>query len=324
MFKPLLLLLLFCNPLLSRDYSKPPSLALRNEVSFVSQVTLDSIQKNDSGYLSLHVSPINDIHNQSTNKIVIRVSEAIAKNLKAGNQYIIAYQTHHKVKENGISKFKPNTNGAKLMNVDGAKPAIFKSNKKLLKQFENSPQMAQSKPQEFIENIILGMQETDDKIQDFFVRELINWPSLHPHITKYQFKKLLQIFNTQDLSIASLTAFLETQKNFKNSLGIESMSIKINNQLMSFPVQLEASSQYPSFVLQALKFLQENNFYDRSVISRWLETNIPSITEKALLILNQYEPQYTVELVNKILLKSKINKTSKNVLKRFRKKVTQM
>jgi hypothetical protein len=171
MHKFLLFTLLYSHCVFAKDYTKPPSIALRNEISYVSEVLLTAKNYKNRDRWQLKFNLIKNLHNTSEKNITILVNQSLAKSLELNVHYIIAYQTHVKSKVNGITQYQAYKNGATLIKVEGANPALFRYNKNLVNQLLSKPKQAKNKPQAFIQNIINGMFESDPKIQEFFLRE---------------------------------------------------------------------------------------------------------------------------------------------------------
>ncbi len=317
MHKFFLFILISSNLVFARDYTKPPSIALRNEISFVSEVTLISKKYLEADKWILNFTLSKDLYNESQKEISISDSRKLAKSLELNVKYIIAYQTHKKNKVNGLIKYLPYDNGPVLLRVEGANPAIFRQNKLLISQLQSSPEQAKSHPQAFIANIITGMFEQDPKIREFFVRELINWANLQKDISNDDYIQLAKVFNSSDATIDTMTAFLENRPRLHSSIGVQKLKVKVINLINSFPIDLDPLTNHPSLILHALSFSDSYKLGNWDLYSRWIQSNIPSITEKSLLILNKLDPNNTIKLVKIRLTDTNLDDSSRRVLNRF-------
>jgi len=317
MHKLLLLLLILTNLVFAKDYITPPSIGLRTEVSYVSQMTLNSIKHIEADKWHLSFSLISNIHNESAQEVTILVSRKLAQSLELKVDYVVAYLTHYKTKIMGQKKYLPNTNGAVLMETYGANPAIFRFNKKLVSQLQTYPKHAKANPQKFIDTIINGMFEKDPKIQEFFVRELLNWIDLHQHLSKEHYVRLLKIYNSNTATDDTIAAFLGSSNSFQRSVGVKSLKNKAINILNNFSLDLNPFNNQPSMIYNALLFLEMNDLGNWELYSRWMHCNIPSITEKAILNLKKIDANKTNKLIKSRLQDTLLKDTSRRVLKRF-------
>ena len=261
---------------------------------------------------------MSDIHNISHDEITITVNSELASNLATDVNYIIAYQTHHKTKVNGIKKYKTMPNGPTIIEVDGANPAIFKANTKIKKQLQTDPQTALSNPKLLLESIMTGTQESDPKIQEFFVRELINWSDLHPHISAIELQHLADIFNSPDITVGSMTAILENRPGLNSTVLINNISTKVTDLLRTIPVDLDANTEWPTLLMRAMEFSAKNLSGNWEVYSRWTKSSIPILVEIALAQLEKINPAKTVGLVNRRLADTLLNDASRRLLTRYK------
>lgn len=317
MFKFFIFIIFFIHSASAKDFTKPPSVKLRNEVSFVSEVTLQKKQTQSPGKTLLKFTLLKDLHNKSDNSINISVQSSLAKTLSVNENYIIAYQKVRKSKVRGLKTYIPNENGPFLMNVEGANPAIFRSNPLLIKQLLSSPSMERTNPQKLINDIFTGLSQKDPKIKDFFIRELINWDALHQHLEKKHFEKLLAIYNDLDAPIGLRIALLEPRQLIHQAIGREKFEPIVFNILKYYPVNMDTSSQIPTLVLQALRFIEKNDSIDSNMISRWTRSNASSIAEHALLMLDKSNPSQALESAKDRLENTQIHDTTRRTLTRF-------
>lgn len=310
-------LLLITHVVTARDFTKPTSIALRTEISYVTEATLIEKKHLEAKKWQLKFNMVSEIHNTSPEVLNILVKADLAHSLAINFNYIIAYQTHQKTKVNGLVEYHLLANGPTLMKVEGANPAIFRSNQQLKKQFLIDPKLAQNDPKKLINTIMAGMKAKDPKIQEFFVRELINWVGLPDHLTDTDHQQLLALFNSTESSVGTLVALLENRTALHQAMGIEKMSSKVLSLLRVLPTQMEADSGLPAMVLQALNFSQEHAIGDWHIYSRWIRSNIPSITEKALLALHAINTDKTIDLVKDRNKETHLSDSSRRVLTRY-------
>jgi|GEM_PF-3063445 len=312
-----LLALLSTSVVVAREHTNPPSIALRTETSFVSEVTLASKNYVEQNQWNLKFVLQSNLHNTSKDEITLTVPGKLAKNLVTNVKYIIAYQTHRKFKENGSVKFEMYADGPRLIRVEGANPAIFRLNDKLKSQLQSTPGLLKSEPLLFIQSIMRGIAEDDPKIQEFFVRELINWDGLHAKLSDQDWNQLFEVFNSSDVSVGSITALLENRSVVHNSIGVDRMGTKVVQWLENWSVDMDAASDTPNMVLTALNFAQANQLSEWPLYSRWTRSNIPSVAEKALLILDQLNAPKTKELAMKRMQETMLSDESRRVLGRY-------
>jgi hypothetical protein len=314
--KFLLLFIMFVNIGIGRDFTKPPSVALRTEFSYVSVVQLSSKKSLTKGF-ELNFSLLNDLFNRSNQKIIIVVDKKLESTLEPNKDYIIAYQRFKKTKIEGIPRIVSMPNGPSLLNVEGASPAIFSNNALLAKQLKINPDIAKKDPQLLIDIIFKGISEEDPKIQEFFVRELINWGVIQKNLSRDNFKSLYDVFTSINATPGTLIALLEARANIHKGMSVKKMQLKVKNVLDNIPVNLDQSSETPTLIMRSLDFLKRNNLGDQKIYSRWVRCNIPTISELALLSLSKIDLNKALELANKVIEDSSINSATRRVLKRF-------
>lgn len=312
-------LLFISEAVVARESTQPPSVALRNEISYVCEAMLESKKLNNDLW-QLEFKLIKDIHNTSAHTITLNVKKEVFDNLAIDQNYIISYHTHRKTKVDGLKTYLPLDGGAILAKVQGADPAVFRYNKHLLKQLKSDPESIIKNPKSLIGSLMTGMQTEDPKIQEFFVRELVNWRGLINNLTPLDASRLLDIYNDPDISEGSLIAFLEIRPEFHQLLGTKALYPKVMGLLGSVPVNLDPSSDTPDLIFTALNFLIHHDLGNWDIYSRWLLCNNPSITEKALNKLHQLNPDKTIQLVSSRLNTTLLNDASRRVLNRYNRK----
>lgn len=311
------LMLMFTYVATARDFTKPTSIALRSEVSFVAEATLTEKKFVDADEWLLTFKVIEDIHNKSPSEITTLVQTNLAMSLAVDVNYVIAYETSRKTKVKGVARYLPLKNGPTLMRVEGGNPAIYRSDKRIKQQLLTDPKLAKTDPNQFIEMIMAGIQASDPKIQEFFIRELINWIGLPEHLSQAQLKSLLSVFNSNESSIGTFTALLENRPNFHQSLGIKNMTPQVINFLETLPIQTVPDSDIPGLILQALNFSIKYKTGTWDIYSRWTRSNVPSITEKALLALSDINQEHAIKLAQERLNETHLSDTSRRVLLRY-------
>ncbi len=311
------LMLLFTYVSYARDFTKPTSIALRSEISFVTKATLTEKKFVDADEWQLTFKIIEDIHNKSPSEITTLVQTNLAMSLAIDVNYIIAYATSRKTKVKGVTRYLPLDNGPTLMRVEGGNPAIYRYDERIKQQLVTDPKLAKTDPNRLIEMIMAGIQASDPKIQEFFVRELINWIGLPERLNQNQLKYLLSVFNSNESSIGTLTALLENRPDFHQLLGVKNMTAQVINLLKILPIHTEADSEVPGLVLQALNFSVKYKTGTWDIYSRWTRSNVPSITEKALLALSEINQEHTIKLAQERLNETHLSDTSRRVLLRY-------
>lgn len=315
------LLLLVSFSASTREFTKPPSIELRSEISFVAETVLTNKSFNkEKKRWALTFKLVNDIHNTSENQIKVMVNQDLANTLALNESYVIAYQNHRKAKVDGVKRYLPLQDGPTLLSVQGAEPAVFKNHESIIRQLNTSPDLAQSNPQKLIKNIIDGITIEDPKIRTFFVRELINWNGLYTELNHTQKQQLLTTFLDPNTPTESLLAFVENRPDLHQALDIDKMIEKVSQILIHMPTTQDNQSAVATFVHEALQFLNNHQVRDWDLNHRWLRSDNPSITEVALSQLHIINPQKAQLAVKKRLLETNISDTSRRVLKRYLKK----
>ena len=301
----------------ARDMTKPPSIGLRTEVSYLSVVTLVNKETYNKNKIKLTFSLVKNIHNQSEPEVLIDVAPELANNLSINVEYIIAYYNLKKTRVGEIKKYIPLLNGPQLLSIEGANPAIFKNDPILINQFALSPSLAKKDPQILIQAIFKGLLSDDPKIKEFFVREIINWTSLHQHLKAEHFEQLYSAFISPNGSTGTRVAILEGRSKLHNAIGIERIGKKAIEILYGAPVNLDMNSELPTLILQALKFLDDNKLGSWNDISRWAKTNVPTLSERSLIMLDKIDANKTLELAKSRLLDTYLDEPSRRVIIRF-------
>jgi hypothetical protein len=309
----LFIIFLFSFPTHSRDMTKPPSIGLRTEVSYLSVVTLVNKEKDNTEITQLKFNLIKNIHNKSKAEVVIDVLPELARKLSVKTDYIIAYYKLKKTRVGELKKYIPLLNGPQLLSIEGANPAIFRYNPLLIEHFFLSPSLAKSDPQVLIQSIFKGLLSDDSKIQEFFVREIINWTTLHQHLKSVHFEQLYSAFISPNGSVGTRVAILEGRSKLHKAIGIERLGQKVIEILYGTPVNLDMDSESPTLILQGLKFLDENKLGNWDNISRWAKTNVPTLSERSLLMLAKIDSKKSLELAKNRLLDTFIDEPSRRV-----------
>lgn len=304
----------------AREFTKPPSIALRTEISYVNVVKLIAKTHTEKGTWQLEFENLTDIHNTSEKNFSIMVDSKLADTLAVKEQYIIAYHTHRKTKVDGLSTHLPLKGGPRFAQVQGANPAVFRHNELLLEQIKSNPQKDIKNPHKLIEKILNGMQSQDPKVQEFFVRELTNWLDLPAELTTSDAANILMVFNSPNISAGSLIALLEIRPQLHQLLDVNKMAPKISQLLATLPVNLDLDSELPGLIFTALNFFIEYDLGNWDIYSRWILSNNSSITEKALLKLHQLNPNKTVEWVSLKMNNTILSDASRRVLQRYHRK----
>ena len=131
------------------------------------------------------------------------------------------------------------------------------------------------------------------------------------------FAQLSQVINAGSATEDMLTAFFGSRKSFHRSIGIKLLGTKAINLLTNYPINLDPFSNQSNLILKALAFTELYKLGSWDLYSRWLQSNIASITEKALFNLNKIDQRKTKELVKIRLLDTHISDSSRRVLMRY-------
>lgn len=295
----------------------PPSVALRTEVSYVSVVLLTSITAVDGDLTDLSFQLIENLHNDSSENISIKVPNFLAAQLEIDAEYVIAYETVKKIRDNESKRYVFLSDGPKLMRVQGAYPAIFKRDASLIKQLTRSPALTEPNIQAFISDIFAGMETDDPGLKSFFVREIVNWPALHKYLTQQHYQKLYTALISPNANAGAKTAILEFRTNLHKGIGIERIGEHAASIIGNQSVILDPLGENSALVLHALRFLEQYEMSDWDMISRWTRTNIPTIAEQALLILKAIDGPRLQALAQQRLSETLMSESTRRVLKRF-------
>ncbi len=313
----LLSVLLMAPQLQARQTTLPPSVALRTEVSYVNIALLEAIVPAQSAAAMLSFRLIRDLHNSAEPVTRIAVSSALADSLETGVEYIIAYETVRKVRDNESKRYLALPEGPQLMQVQGAYPAIFRRHAALVERLTNSPQLAQTDPDGLIKSIFAGMREDDPAIKSFFVREIVNWNALYPHLSTRHYDDLYAALISANANPGTRTAILELREPLHTGIGVARIGAQARNLLLQMPVDLDPVSQQPTLVLNALLFMQTYQLADWDSVSRWTRATVPTIAERAVLILNAMDSERARLLARQRLSESLLPGAARRVLLRF-------
>ncbi len=311
------LIVLLSQAVIARETTLPPSIALRTEVSYVNIVLLESAERVDQQQTNLHFSLIKNLHNTAAEKIDIRVTNLLAADLEVGAEYIIAYETVRKVRDNEAKHYIRIANGPELMRVQGAYPAIFRRNESLVDRLLSDPQEAVSDPDALIQTIFSGMADNDPVIKAFFVREIVNWNALYPYLKPEHYSALLAALVSPNANAGTKIAILELRKPLNQGIGIDQIGQHARGLLSYMSVNMDPIGEGPALILNALLFLEAYQLTaEWDMLSRWTQTNIPTIAERAVLMLKRIDENRAQTLIQQRLKDSLLNVTTRRMLER--------
>ncbi len=308
---------LLINSTYAAKAAPPPSVALRTEVSYVNIVLLESVNHTQNGSAQLNVELLEDLHNHAQPRIVINATPGLAAQLEVGSEYVVAYYSVKKIRDNELKHYQPLSDGPELMHVDGAYPAIFKRNAHLIQQLTSSPELAQSDPDTLIQNIFSGMAATDPVIKAFFVREIINWDALHSSLKTKHYQSLYQALISPNATPDTVSALLESRENLHSAIGVKRIGAQAHSILQGMSVNLDINGQEPTMVLNALIFAESHQLADWHTISRWTRANIPTLAERALLLLASLDADKALELARQRVTETRLNQATRRAVQRF-------
>lgn len=301
----------------ARETTLPPSVALRTEVSYVNIALLESSTRVDEQWVSLRFNLIKDLHNSAEPVTDIRVVTTLAAQLEIGAEYVIAYEALRKIRDNEAKQYVPLSNGPELIRVQGAYPAIFRRNERLIERLTSDPQQAASDPDSLIQTIFSGIVDDDPSIKTFFVREIVNWNGLYPHLNAEHYSALFAALVSPNASTGTKTAVFELREPLHRGIGIERVGEQARGVLRYMSVNMDPLGEEPGLILNALLFLDSYQLTaDWDTLGRWTWTNIPTIAERAFLMLKRLDEPRAQALVQRRLKDSLLHTATRRMFER--------
>ncbi len=287
----------------------PPSIKLKTEISNIAQVKLEAKSEN-----KLHFLLQQNIHNEATEKIVVRTTQQVSKSLQVGQSYIIGYIAWqvNKPRKEVVAR----DGGAVLMSLPGAEPAIFNDVAEIRDLFSIEVAEALSSPESLLPVIKTGISSDDFQIQNFFVTELVtrksflNIPSVMIDIQK------LIVDADVDWRIKY---FILANEGLKESqLRSSWFEDWATATLLNSSTQFDLSGSEASLIVQLLKKSEYYLHADQTaILERWINSNNTGVVESMLDVLKMMELDDAIKIVNARLQQTLVDESMRVTLNNY-------
>ena len=294
----------------------PPSIKLRTNLSNVVIAELDSVSRDHMLTFTIR----ENLHNEQDESIVIRSDELTSSRLQTGQTYVMAFvkwsvQSHPRV-------VKPRRDGAVIIYLPGAEPAIFQPNDEMIELFLIDLEESLQSPDEMLPVILRGMSEADPQLQNFFATELVTRPRLYMQLSRKEKRTVTGYIADPAYSPSARDLMLRTPA-FTETLMRQNAKLDIAREILSsYPVNVEFGSAMGSLIRTAMKIVEDNaKSSDAQESRRWLHSNQPALIESAAAIIHAAEPDELVgaleEANENTLLGKQSRETLANLLQRY-------
>ncbi len=316
----LFLSLLFSAAVHSRPELGPPSIKLRTNLSNIVVAELTDI----SAEHRLSFSVVENLHNEAEQSVVIRSDSLTSARLVEGKTYIIAYVGWD------VDRFprvtKPRRNGAVIINLDGAAPAIFQPNDDLVSLLRWDLKESLESPDEMLSVILRGMAESDPHLQSFFTTELVTRPGLHSRLTPTQKRTVAGYLVNSGYSPQGRSLMLGHVP-FRDWLLEPEQQLEVARRVLEHhPIEIGFGSPYGGLVRSAMFIMQKSeNLNDAVTAQRWLTSNQPALVESAAAVIYAVNPDILITALEQAagysLLEKQSRQALENLLQRYRRSV---
>jgi len=308
----LLLLMLFITmtfTVQSRPKLGPPSIQLKTEISNLALVKL--MAKTPQ---ALTFSLIDDIHNKSAKKILIRTNHHLNQNLQVGHTYLIGYIAWKVNKPN--KDIIPRPGGAVLMSLPGAEPAIFNNHSGISEMLAWNLESSLTSPEAFLPLILAGIKNTDFQVRNFFVTELVTRKSF---MTRSEVKAEIRQLMLDPVVDWKIKHFIIANE------GLDDRQIKsdwfmkwASTTLTHSSTQFDLNGSEATLIIQLLKYFRDySELLEPNIISRWMHSNHTGVVENSLDVLKINNLDLAIVLVKSKLQQTLINDVMKLTLKNY-------
>ncbi len=308
----LLAIFIFTTSLYARPELGPPSIKLRTNVSNIVIAELDAISADSK--LTFKIQ--SNLHNEAQGSVLVRSDALTSAQLSVGQSYIIAYVGWD------VKRFprtvKPRKDGAVIISLSGAAPAIFQPNEDVIKLLQWNIDESLQSPEAMLGVILRGMAEADPQLQNFFTTELVTRPKLYAKLTPDQKQKVVSYLGDSSYTPAGRSLMLGNPA-FSEFLLTDDGKLKIARQILTYqPVQIDFGSQYGGLVRAAMKVMESSdNASDVHVAQRWLSSNQAILVESAAAVIYAVNPEAVINSLEQVTQYSLLEKNSRNTLLRL-------
>ncbi len=295
----------------------PPSIKLRTNLSNVVIAELHSVSADHKLTFSIG----ENLHNEAEQSIIIRSDALTAARLGTGQTYVIAYVGWD------VQRFprvvKPRRDGAVIINLPGAMPAIFQLNPDLIELLKWDLKKSLQSPDAMLALILRGMAESDPQLQNFFSTELVTRPKLYRKLTAEQKQAVAGHIEDSGYSPLGRNLMLGDQA-FSELLLSQNAKLKISREiLIHHPIHVEFGSQYGGLIRTAMKVVESTGDVDDATkAQRWLSSNQPTLVESAAAVIYEVNPETLISALEQAAEYSLLEKHSRdalvNLLRRYR------
>ena len=273
----LLAVLLICSLTANaRPELGPPSIKLRSNMANI--VLAEFMHHAEDGDLIL--KKVEDIHNQADDRIRVRALPNAETSLAKGNRYVVAYVNWQ------VQRFprtvKPRRDGAVIIHLPGASPALFPADDKLITLLQWEMEASLQSPPAMLPIILSGMNSKDAALRDFFTTELVTRATLHELLTAAQTAEILKHLADPDYPPTSRQLMLGNVE-FANNVLTASQRLKVASEIVrDEPVHLASGSNRTGMVNAALDVLQQVEGDNHAELARrWLLADQSGLIESA-------------------------------------------
>jgi len=295
----------------------PPSIKLRTNLSRIVVAELERI--GDDHKLTISVSE--NLHNEGEDSIIIRGDAQTAGKLELGETYVIALVAWD------VKRFprvvKPRRDGAVIINLEGATPAIFQPNANLVELLTWDLDESLQSPDALLPIILRGMAEEDPQLQDFFATELVTRPRLYAKLSRKQRKTVASYIGNPDYPPSARELMLGDAA-FSNLMLSRRAKLGIAREIMiTHPAYVEFGSPYGGLIRNAMKIMEDSSKASDSIIAeRWLTSNQPTLVESAASVIYAVNRESLIPALERAsehtLLERPIREALRNLLNRYR------
>lgn len=288
----------------------PPSIKLRTNLSQIVVAELESIS--DDHKLTITVSE--NLHNESEDSIIIRSDALTADRLVVGESYVIALVTWD------VKRFprvvKPRRDGAVIINLAGAMPAIFQPDADLVELLKWDLEASLESPDAILPLILRGMAQEDPQLQNFFATELVTRPQLHAKLTRKQRKTVASYMGDPDY-FPSARELMLSDASFSNLLLSRRAKLSIaRNIMITHPTYMEFGSPHGGLIRTAMKIMESSpKASDAIIAERWLTSNQPTLVESAASVIYAVNPDSLLAALKRAIEYTLLEKSSRDTLK---------
>lgn len=291
----------------------PPSIKLRTNLSNIVLAKLDSISPQHQLVFSIS----ENLHNETEALMVSIRSDALTSaKLSVGQSYVIAYVGWD------VQRFprvvKPRRDGAVIINLNGATPAIFQPNRDVIQLLQWDLEESLQSPDVMLELILRGMAEPDPQLQNFFTTELVTRPKLYTKLTSEQKRAVVGYVENSGYTPAGRNLMLGDSA-FSVFLLSHDTKLKIARQILTYqPVQVDFGSQYGGLIRTAMKVMEgSQDINDAHKAQRWLTSNQPVLIESAAAIIYTVNPETLISALEQVTQYSLLGKNSRDTIEQL-------